>query len=224
MGDFLSGPGFPNTGTNINAGHRTNSGLSTQIIIKVYNNPVGALQQLSVNQARPLQRIPEIGTDGVIEIVPSGATTFELTANRIVFDQLRLPESFSKEFRFINAQRVPFDIDIIDISGAQPNSGAEPGNARQHVVMTYKNCWFTSYQTPYAADNYLITETATLWCETAYLAKTGRDGPKNGILRPLETLGDDANIEKQVNAGMRLGSLDAAGLVLSVLRGERRIP
>lgn len=92
MADF--GATFPNTGSNINDGHRTSSGLSTQIIIKVSNNPVGALQQLSVAQNRPLQRIQEIGTDGVIEIVPNSATTFELTANRIVFDQLRLPESF----------------------------------------------------------------------------------------------------------------------------------
>lgn len=217
MADFLSGTGFPNTGTNVNAGHRTNSGLSTQIIIKVYNSPVGALQQLSVAQNRPLQRISEIGTDGVIEIVPNAATTFELTANRIVFDQLRLPESFSRGFRFIAAQRVPFDIDVIDISGTDPNS---PSDDSKKVIMTYKNCWFTRYETPYAADNYIITETASLWCETGYLVQVGRDGPVGSKLRPIETQNDNAGIESEVNSGRRLGSLDAAGLVMSMFEND----
>lgn len=213
MADFLVGSGFPNTGTNINAGHRTNSGLSTQIIIKVFNSPVGALQRLSVSQNRPLQRISEIGTDGVIEIVPNAATTFELTADRIVFDQLRLPESFSRGFRFIAAQRIPFDIDVIDISGTDPNIPDDDGNK---VVMTYKNCWFTRYETPYAADNYLITESATLYCETGYLVQIGRDGS----LRPVDRQVDTAGVEAEVNSGRRLGSLDAAGLIQSLFEGE----
>ena len=213
MADFLSGTGFPNTGTNINAGHRTNSGLSTQIIIKVFNNPVGALQTLSVTQNRPLQRISEIGTDGVIEIVPNAATTYELSAERVVFDQLRLPESFSRGFRFIAAQRVPFDIDVIDISGTDPNS---PDDDSNKVIMTYKNCWFTNYVTPYQAGNYIITETASLWCETAYLVQLGRDGS----LRPVDRQNDNAGIEAEVNSGRRLGSLDASGLINSLFEGE----
>lgn len=213
MADFLSGTGFPNTGTNINAGHRTNSGLSTQIIIKVFNSPVGALQNLGVTQTRGLQRISEIGTDGVIEIVPNTATQYELTANRIVFDQLRLPESFSRGFRFIAAQRIPFDIDIIDISGTDPNT---PDDDSNKVIMTYKNCWFTRYETPYAADNYIITETATLWCETAHLIQVGRDGS----LRPVDRQVDGAGVEAEVNYGRRLGSLDAAGLIQSLFEGE----
>jgi len=208
--------GFPNTGSFIEAGNRTNSGLSTQIIIKVYNSPVGALQNLAVAQNRPLQRIQEIGTDGVIEIVPNGATTYELTANRVVFDQLRLPESFSRGFRFIAAQRVPFDIDIIDVSGTDPNT---PDDDSNKVVMTYKNCWFTRYETPYAADNYIITESATMWCETAYLVQIGRDGS----LRPVDRQVDNAGIEADVNFGNRRGSLDATGLVNSLFEGQEAV-
>jgi hypothetical protein len=213
MADFLAGTGFPNTGSNINAGHRTNSGLSTQIIIKVHNSPVGALQNLGVTQTRGLHRISEIGTDGVIEIVPNTATQYELSATRIVFDQLRLPESFSRGFRFIAAQRIPFDIDVIDISGTDPNT---PDDDSNKVVMTYKNCWFNRYETPYAADNYIITETATLWCETAYLVQVGRDGS----LRPVERQVDSAGVEAEVNSGRRLGSMDAAGLIQSLFEGE----
>ena len=214
MADFLSGNNFPNTGSNINAGNRTNSGLSTQIIIKVFNSPVGALQNLGVTQTRGLQRISEIGTDGVIEIVPNSATQYELSATRIVFDQLRLPESFSRGFRFIAAQRIPFDIDIIDISGTDPNSISD--NNENNVVMTYKNCWFSRYETPYAADNYIITETATMQCETAYLVQVGRDGS----LRPVDRQTDGAGVEEDVNSGRRLGSLDAAGLIQSLFEGE----
>lgn len=213
MTDFIT----PNTGTNINAGNRTNSSLSTQIIIKCNNEPVGAIQTLTVAQNRPLQRIQEIGTDGVIEIVPNGATTFELTAGRIVFDQLRLPEAFSRGFRFINAQRIPFDIDIIDISGNEPGISNDDTNS---TVMTYKNCWFQRYETPYAAENYLITETATLWCETAYLVRSGRSGPLGSSLRPINTQSDAAGIESEVNSGKRRGALDAAGLIMSLFEGE----
>jgi len=208
--------GFPNTGSNIEAGHRTNSGLSTQIIIKVNKYPIGALQRLSVSQNRPLQRISEIGTDGVIEIVPNAATTFELTADRIVFDQLRLPESFARGFRFISAQRVPFDIDIIDISGSDPNI---PDDGNQ-VIVTYKNCWFTRYEIPYAADNFIITETSSLWCETAFHTKVGNDGPGAMIGREMEVQTDGAGIEADVNRGNRRGSLDAAGLIMSLFDGE----
>jgi len=138
---------FPNTGSildRVTGQASTNSGLSTQIIIKVNNVPVGALQRLSVSQSRNLERIKEIGTDGVIEIVPNQATNFELTADRVVFDQLRLPESLSRGFRFINAQRVPFDIDVFDISSVNPPAAAAT-NSNGVVVMTYKNCWFTRY-------------------------------------------------------------------------------
>ena len=213
MADFSIGNAFPNTNTNIEAGNRTNSGLSTQIIIKVFQQPVGALQSLQVTQNRSLARISEVGTDGVIEIVPNKATEYELTATRIVFDQLRLPEAFSRNFRFIAAQRVPFDIDIIDISANNPNV---PNDESNRTVMTYKNCWFSSYDTPYQADNYVITETSKLQCETAYMVDVGRSGPIGSALRPVPVETDAAGIEDVVNKGGRRGSLDAAGLTQSL--------
>lgn len=217
---------FPNTGSLVEghdfAGGDTkteaiNSTLSTQIIIKVDSEPIGALQRLSVSQNRPLNRIQEIGTDGVIEIVPQGATTFELIAERIVFDQLRLPESFKRGFRFINSQRLPFDILVLDISAVDP-AGDDPASDPNIVSMVYKNCWFTRYDTPYAADNYIITETATIWCETAYLSSSvGAEGiPLGGGIRGLTGVTDSAGIEGEVNTGSRRGAMDASGLVNSI--------
>ena len=207
---------FPNTGSAVGV-MQPNTGLSTQIIIKVSGVAVGALQRLNVTQTRPLERIKEVGTDGVIEIVPNGPTTFELTASRIVFDQVRLPEAFLRGFRFINAQRLPFDIEILDLSGVK-TPGADISSNSSIVVMTYKNCWFTSYTTPYTVDNYVITEEASLWCETGYVSSPSAefDIPNSGGMRGLEAQTDTEHIERAVNQGGRRGSLDVAGLTASI--------
>ena len=191
----------PNTQTqldNDDGASRTNSTLSTQIIIKVGNNPIGALQRLTVAQNRPLQRIQEIGTDGVVEIIPNSATTYELTADRVVFDQLRLPESFYRGFRFIGAQRIPFDIEIMDISFT--SEAADIGSGPEGIVsMTYKNCWFTRYETPYQADNYVITETASIWAETAFLTgpPAEEDIPNSGGIRGIQASTDGGGVERR---------------------------
>lgn len=199
---------FPNTNTTVNP-DSTSSGLSTQIVIKVNGNPVGALQSLRVGQARQLQRIKEIGTDGVIEIVPIGAAEYTLDCTRLVFDQLRLPEAFSRGFRFIGAQRLPFDIEIYDTSNATSfNAGDTSAGV---VVMQYVGCWFTSYTTPYAADNYLITEEASIWCETAYVSSGNTPVT---IRNPADTFQiDDVELATNVGQGGRRGSLDVSGLL-----------
>jgi len=212
----------PNTGSLVAQGlndnpdeGRTTAGLSTQIIIKVNNVPVGALQELRVTQNRPLQRINEVGTDGNIEIVPLRSTEFELAATRIVFDQMRLPEAFARDFRFINAQRIPFDIEIFDINDANQNAAvdAQSGNV---VVMKYVNCWFTNYVTPYQAETYIISETASIWAETGFVAT-----PKDTEIQYLrDDVGlrqtDDQGVEDDVNKGARRGGVDASGLVRAV--------
>ena len=209
---------FPNTGSildTVTGQASTNTGLSTQIVIRVNNQAVGALQSLRVSQNRGLQRISEIGTDGVIEIVPNKATEYEITAERVVFDQLRLPESLSRGFRFISAQRVPFDIDIFDIANVNPPAGPQTASSTGVVVMTYKNCWFTRYETPYAAENYVITESATIWAETAYISNLqGIDIPNN--IRGLVAQTDAQNIERQTNLGASRGSLSYSGIYNSI--------
>ena len=214
---------FPNTGSTINRGlddptteGRTSTGLSTQIIIKVNNIAVGALQTLTVTQDRPLLRINEIGTDGNIEIVPNGSTQFTLAATRIVFDQLRLPEAFSRSFRFINAQRVPFDIEIYDINDADAQNAAVDANSGGIIVMKYINCWFQRYETPYNAENYIITETASIFAETGAVHSPSNFVPANTSLRQFAAQTDGSAIEGAVNRGARRGGVDAAGIVNAV--------
>jgi hypothetical protein len=207
---------FPNTGTSRES--TMQSTLSTNIIVKVGKDAVGAIQRLTVNQTRPLQAIKELGTDGIIELVPSGATTFSLEVERVVFDQLRLPEAFSRGFRFINAQRLPFDILVIDFSGTEPNASVD---GPLSVSVIYKNCWFERYSTPYQSDNYIITETASIQCETAYLStpdkpENGNAIPNGGGLRGIKPQTDSADIESNTNYGGRRGAMDASGLIKSI--------
>lgn len=208
---------FPYTGTWVGR-DGINASLSTQIVVKVGDNSVGALQTLRFRQGRGLTRIKEIGTDGVIEIVPTSAAEYTINVDRMVFDQLRLPEAFSRGFRFIGAQRLPFDIMVVDFSGHASSATLDTGD--QGVIsMVYKNCWFSSYETPYNQDNYLITESAEIWCETAYVSTpSGHSGDSVG-LNSIEFQQDAAGIEEATNYGNRRGAVDAPGLINAVFEG-----
>ena len=195
-----------NTNTTVNPA-ATNSGLSTQIVVKVNGNPVGALQTLEVQQSRNLKRIMEIGTDGVVEIVPNQATEYTLTANRLVYDQLRLPEAFARGFRFIHAQRLPFEIEIYDTSNAASfNASDTTGGV---VVMKFVGCWFTATTTPYSSGDYTILETSTIQCETAYVSTT--NSPVM-VRSPQDNFQID-DVELAANQGGLRGSLDVSGLL-----------
>lgn len=213
---------YPNTGSLINRGiddnaGRTTTGLSTAIVIKVAGNAVGALQDFTLNQDRGLYEAVEIGTDGIIEVVPQSATKFKVTTNRLVFDQMRLPQAFSRAFVNIAAQRIGFDIEIFDLNyatGFITNAGqVTQENAAGSGIMVMKivNCWFSSLSTPYKANDYTIIESANLTAETIQLVNPGANGIRN-----LDPQTDTAGIERLVNEGKRRGSLDVSGLVNSI--------
>jgi hypothetical protein len=96
----------------------------------VENEPVGAIQSFNESQTRSVKAISEIGTDGIIELVPSGPTTVKLTINRMYFDGLSLPEAFSRGFRNLQSQRISFDIVVID---------QFTGTGNDAIITTYHN-------------------------------------------------------------------------------------
>ena len=104
---------YPYTGTNLDEG-KTRTGLSTQIVIYVNDEPVGAVQSFQISQQRGTKSITEVGTDGIIEIVPNAATSVTLQISRVVFDGLSVTEAFSRSFVNLSAQRIPFSIVVID--------------------------------------------------------------------------------------------------------------
>jgi len=145
---------YPTSGSTLTS--KIHTGLSTQIVIKVGTETVGAIQNLTINQTRNIERVRELGLDGILEAVPNQATQYEVTVERIVFDRLRLPESFARGFINIKAQVLPFDILIID------RTNGETDGAVNHKLV---NCWFSRYSPAYRADNYIIQESATIVCE-----------------------------------------------------------
>lgn len=205
---------YPPSGSIVDKG--ISSGLSTQIRIKVGPTTVGAIQQLTINQNREILVHEEVGTDGVVDSHPKGAAKIDLQVQRIVFDNLRLPEAFSRGFVNIHAQRYPFDIQIIDMSdpasigGGLSSIGDSLGsiglgkvgsvlgsvgkqiskvenkflddiNALTH---TFHNCWFRTYSPTYQANNFIISEQATIQAEYVTTQRAGLSvvrGGKRGI-------------------------------------------
>ncbi len=64
------------------------AGLSTQIVIEAQGNdgifyPVGAVQNFAVTETRTITPIVEVGTDGIIELVPTAAASNDITLSNL---------------------------------------------------------------------------------------------------------------------------------------------
>jgi len=199
----------PNTQSTLSYGsgtNKTSTAISTNILILVGNTPVGAIQDLSINESRPIKFINEVGTDGQIDSVPQGSSTFTGDCNRVRFDRLRIAEAFGRGFTHVQSQAYPFDIVIID------KQKADSGNQISTVI---KNVWIKSISYTYNADNWVITDKMSWEAETIYSILTSgsgvpvAQGGERGI--PYNNL----EIERLTDTGFngRRGSLDAAGLI-----------
>jgi len=210
--------GYPSTGSRLTSSISTS--LSTQIIIQVEMNdgsvqPVGAIKSLSEKQSRSLMRIVEIGTDGVIEIVPNKATEFSLSLERTVFDGLSLPEALGRGFRNIQAQRFPFNIQVVDVNASIVDASGAAGKDST-VITTYHNCWFNSTSTPIKADDYIIMQQAEVWCEFITSIRAGKavaESQAAGGGRSMLTPSQVDPVEAAADSARRLGALDFAGLL-----------
>ena len=193
---------YPATGSILNSNIHT--GLSTQISILVNNQPVGALQKLTVNQNRGLERVKEIGMDGTLEIVPNSLTTFSAQIDRMVFDRLRLPEAFARGFINIKSQLLPFDILILDRSAGGPN---DAGMVKHQLI----NCWFKSYSPSYGADNFIISESAAIEIEDIITTLGNTNQPA--------ALGGERGVNYQINTRERQTDSGLGGSAGSGFRG-----
>ena len=199
-------PTYPKTGSNLDS--TTKSSLSTQIIIMVENEPVGAIQSFQESQNRSVKTITEVGTDGIVELVPQSATTVKLQIQRMYFDGLSLPEAFSRGFRNLQSQRIPFDIVVID---------QFTGTGNDAIITTYHNCWFESLSINYQSSDYTISQNAGVSCEYVSTIRGGEaialsQGTGGGRQIPGVQI-DSAEIAADSGANGRRGSLDFPGLI-----------
>ena len=210
---------YPHTGSitqTPDGRNTTRTSVSTNIIIQVDGNPIGAMQSFSINQSRIIHMVDEIGTDGHIDSVPSKATDISGTATRLKFDNLCLPAAFSRGYVHLASQRIPFDINIIDIFAASEDDNGNFGT--DGIITTViKNVWFISLGVTYTQNDFTITEQAGWQAERIY---SFMGSPNNGVVpavnaRQLRIIDNDP-FERQTDVGGRRGALDAAGLINAV--------
>ena len=195
-----------NTGSqvvNADGSNRTGTALSTQIVIKVGTQAVGAIKSLNVSETRNVEMISELGTDGNIDSTPTKATDYSAKCERVRFDRLRVTEAFSRAFLHVKSQRVPFDIDIYDRWGSAPN---------EYIRTTLKNCWVTNIDYTYNSDGWIITDSMQIKFEDIYSDNNGNPAAQGGT-RGLTLNTDAQGVERDTDRGSRRGALDVAGLI-----------
>lgn len=186
--------------------NKTFTAVSTNIIITVSGEPVGAIQNISIDENRNIEMIDEVGTDGHIDSVPSSSTNVSVSCERVRYDNLRILAAFSRPYIHVHSQRIPFDIELIDrFAGEDPNTS---------LITVIKNCWVKKVGYSYKADNYVVTESMDLEAETIYttLGANNNAVPAAAGGRSITPASSDA-IERSADKGDRRGSLDAAGLL-----------
>lgn len=199
---------YPNTGSTLlgpNGANKTSTGISTNIIIKVGPNTVGAVQELSITENRPIFMVDEVGTDGHIDSVPNKSTDISGNCSRIRFDRMRIAEAFSRGFVHVAAQRIPFDIVIIDNWNGDGNSA---------LITTIKNVWIEQISYAYRISDWVITDAMNWKAETIYTTLANGNSATGGE-RNIPLAADP--IEQSTDIGGRRGSLDASGLLKAFL-------
>ena len=206
---------YPHTGSQLTSAGRntTRTGVSSEIIIQVDGNPIGAIQTISIKEGRSIKMIDEVGTDGHIDSVPQKSTDISGDCTRIRFDNLRIASAFSRGYVHAASQRVPFDIVILDIFAADEND-ADGFNGSDNVITTViKNVWINSLSLAYTAQDFTISEQMGWVAEHIY----SYTGQGNNVVpasnaRQIPIIDNDS-FERMTDIGKRRGALDAAGLI-----------
>ena len=196
---------YPQTGSGF-TDNTTRTSLSTMMVIKVGDITVGAIQEISVSESRSIEMIDEVGTDGHIDSCPNKSTDISGSCKVVRFNRKRATEAFGRGFLHVKSQRVPFDIEIIDIM-----DGSTPDKA---IITTIKNVWIESLDSSYSADNWVIYDNMKWKAEDIYTKVNGKPAARGGLTnQPVYY----DTYELAADVGMRKGSMDAPGLYNAVL-------
>ena len=185
--------------------NKTGTHLSTNIVILVEGNVVGAVQSLQITEQRGgIAMIDEVGTDGHIDSAPNASTNYQGTCQRIRFDRMRIAEAFSRGFTHVKSQRIPFNIEIHDRF-----HDADPGNA---IITTIQNVWIERIGYTYQAKDFVITDEMGWQAEDIFsVLNNGAvvSTNKNAIGQPVNL----NTFEGEADVGKFRGALDAPGLL-----------
>ena len=189
----------------------TLTALSPLIVVKVGNNPVGAIQSITITEERQITMVDEVGTDGHIDSAPSRSTNISIDCTRIRFDRMRITEAFSRDYLHIHSQRIPFDIEIYD---------NWQGNGNNAIITTIKNVWIGRLNVRYQAENFIIADEMSGQAETIYSTLNGKAvlASGHGGIGGMQL--DVDSIELDADQGNRLGSLDAPDLIDAYFGGS----
>lgn len=199
-------PIYPQTGSNLfnpsTGKNNTGVALSTQVLIKVGNTPVGAIQKLTVNENRTISMVDEVGTDGHIDSAPTKSSDIKGSCNRVRFDRIRASEAFGRDFLHVHSQRIPFDIDIFDFWS---------GDGSNAIVTTITNVWIESLSYSYSSSDWIIIDDMGWVAETISSKLNGgpaaTGGQRGGSILQLNS------VERLADSGAFRGSMDAPGLI-----------
>jgi len=211
---------YPNTGSTLSHAdgrNKTSTGLSTNIIIKVNGEAVGAIQNINFNENRTVNRVLEVGTDGVVDSTPTKATEISGSCRRIRFDRLRISEAFSRGFVHAKSQAYPFDLVILDTQ-----AGGEDSD--DVIITTVKNVWITKISYAYQAENWIITDDMDFVAEDIYTVDArgqsiAKGGERGLVPQGIEFVGGGdsafADIEQRADTAQegRRGSLDISAIL-----------
>lgn len=193
-GSHINNDRFPNQ-------NATRTALSTHIIIKVDNTPVGAIQSIDVNESRTITAVDEVGTDGHIDSAPTKSTDISGSCSRIRYDRLRVAEAFSRGFFHAKSQRIPFDIDIYDLW-----NGNDSGSI---IVTKIKNVWIKAISYTYSHDNWIITDKMDWVAEDIQSTIQGNQNAATGGGLGLIFQSDSEGIERAADRGDLRGAVDS---------------
>jgi hypothetical protein len=204
---------YPNTNSVFNntetstAFNRTGVALSTMVIVKVGDYPVGAIQKIDITETRTIKMFSEVGTDGAIDSAPTSSTVHSGSCERLRYDRIRIFEAFGCGFVHLKSMRIPITIDIIDRYTATSNETAEGS-----IITTLENVWFKDIKYGYSQDNWQVSDNVSFDFETIYSRIGGNSSAASG--RDRLKLRND-KYETQADMGSRRGAMDLPGLITS---------
>ena len=153
--------------------------------VYLYSNGmrVGFVQQFSPSETRTIDKIMELGSEGVIQSVPRNTNGGQITLQRMAvynaslwnalgltrtgqfvpFGSLDTSNSYTKDptyqtfgnpFKTLKDQRVPLELQT---------QIRYPGATESYYIISYLDCWLTNYSKTVSAAAITITESATIF-------------------------------------------------------------